>query len=91
MAPIDIADYQESCAGDEAKDAARRTVEESRETRSIEGFFGPAHGKPPLGREKRIGNSFSRVNRGELSGVPERIRTSGFGSGVRNAFAGLSA
>jgi hypothetical protein len=54
MAPVHIADHQESEAGDHAKDAARRTVEESRETRSIEGFFGLAHAKPPLGRDTRM-------------------------------------
>jgi hypothetical protein len=57
MVPIYIADHEESCADDQAKDAARRTIEESRETRPIEGLFGPAHGKPPLERDKRMGNS----------------------------------
>jgi hypothetical protein len=53
MVPIQIANHEESCARDQANDAARRTVNESRETRSIEDFFEPAHGKSLLGQDKQ--------------------------------------
>jgi hypothetical protein len=43
MVPIHIADDEEPCAGDEAKDSTRRTVEESREKGSVEEFFEVPH------------------------------------------------
>jgi hypothetical protein len=52
MVPIDIADHEESYAGDQTEDAACRTVDELRETRLIESYL-PTHEKPPFWTKNR--------------------------------------
>ena len=77
MVPIHIANHEESCARDQAKDAARRTVNESRETRSIDALGSGLDGLLPksIWLNRRLGRILDSEVRRVLGNRSSRSET----------------